>query len=114
MVPSRVITVPGYGWHVRIKEASLYDVEELQKLLTNETAFTEKIMSFVLGWDCPDPQNKPLPLTVEGLKRLPQSAVRFIINSLREPFGDDDLKNGFEQSPISELKPEENHPSAPV
>lgn len=114
MVPRRVIIVPGYGWHVTIKEASLYDIEELQKLLTNETAFTEKIMSFVLDWDCPDSQNKPLPLTVEGLKRLPQSAIRYIIGCLREPFQDDDLKNASEQSHISEPKAAESPPGVPA
>ena len=93
MYPTRTITIPNYGWKVEIYETSLADIEELQSA-SNE-AFSQKVFAFIKNWDCLNRAGEPLPLAAESLKKLPQSALRFIIDSIINPFKDDDPKNAL-------------------
>jgi hypothetical protein len=72
------------------------------------------IADYISYWDCVDKKNKPLPVSAEGLKKLPQSALRFIIEQVKDPFSDDDPKNASIQSPISGQKLEKPTPSVPA
>lgn len=114
MYPTRKITVPNYGWTVEVLEASLYELDELKSFASDEKAFPEKLMSFIKSWDCKDKQGNELPVTVEGLRKLPQSAAWFIIKSVREPFQEDGIKNVSEPSPTSVPVPEAKPQPVPV
>ena len=92
---TRTLTIPGYGFRVTLYEASLYELEELNKTLDSDdlALFPAKLLSFIKEWDCKDRSNQSIPLTPDGLRMLPQSVLGLIIKSIREPFTDDDLKN---------------------
>ena len=88
-------TIPRYGWKIEVMDITLNEADELQKLLNDEKAFTDKIFSYIVSWGCTDREGKPLPLTVENLRNIPQGALNHIIKSIRNPLMDDDPKNDF-------------------
>jgi len=102
MYPARVFTIPDYGWKVELYEASLAELDELVKSqAASEEAFSINIMSFIKNWNCVDKAGQPLPVEVASLRKIPQSALINIIGAIRQPFKDDDPKNGIEQLPSS-------------
>ena len=95
MYPARTVTIPGYNWKVEIYEASLYELERLKQLVSDDDALAKAVMTFIKSWDCADKDGARLDITPDNLKKIPQSALAFVLNSLSEPFKDDDLKNAI-------------------
>ena len=95
-------TIPGYNWGIEVVDITLNESDELHSLLTDETAFKAKILSYIVSWGCTDREGKPLPITVDSLRDIPQTALNFIIMAIRNPLMDDDPKNDSGRLPSSQ------------
>ena len=93
MYPARTVTIPGYNWKLELYEASLAELDELKQVLKDDAALSKAVIPFIKSWECTDKAGNLLEVTPDNLKKLPQSALTFILSAIAEPFKDDDLKN---------------------
>ena len=75
------VAIPDYGWTVKFYEPTYGEIAELRKS-SDEDKVRQALSTIVVSWDCTDRKGDALPVTVEGMAKLPVRVLLSIAASI--------------------------------
>lgn len=70
---TRDIKIPRYNWVITVFEPTLQELVDVQDKYNKQEwpAVASRMFTLIKKWDCTDRNGENLPLTEEGMKKLP-------------------------------------------
>jgi hypothetical protein len=106
------IDIKHYNWHWDVFEPTLDESIQMAELLQNPAKNVKEIQEMLAkilrSWNCIGRDGQPLPVTIEGIKQIPQSVLFEALISLAKALqaGFSDPKPLSTSLPTTEPRPE--------
>ncbi len=85
--PKFKVTIPQYGWEVEYYEMTEGESMEMQAAIRelDTDSMKEILTGMIANWNCTDRNGRPLLVSSLSLEKLPESAIKIIVNALLSP-----------------------------
>ncbi len=85
--PKFKVTIPLYGWEVEYYEMTEGESMEMQEAIRelDTDSMKEILAGMIASWNCTDREGRPLLVSSLNLEKLPESAIKIIVNALLSP-----------------------------
>lgn len=108
--PTRTITIPDYGWRLKVNEPTIAELEWLRTVDIGQEweSYKKLLVDLIPEWDACDRHGEPLPPpATDNIEMIPPSALAAIVVAIRrEAVTPYDPKGASESMPITAQKPE--------
>ena len=90
--PTFTVTVPEYdNWEAKIYELSVEEITTFEAATSESNLFTmaESLLPSIVSWNFTDREGNEIPVTTEGLRKIPLRALKALITRMLAGLNED-------------------------